>query len=364
MQNITFDILDRTSMHLYYDKLYTTRRKRPALKALILLTDLEVEDLPKILSQEEKLSKSYFVNVAALGEELYRVSLQRTMGLREMRREVIIDAGHEGVWIVLTNAESYFVAHVLERFFNKLYPFVSRLYLNYSQMRLLLKMIREACQGKTTLTFFTIKRERMKTVEERVYPRKKGSEILWDVDVDEEIKRLLSDGFIVKVNQLEFVLKGEDDTILLKAQIARNGLSKLKFGSFSAFYENIVFKAIEYGLERKNFYDKRERNVEKGIIQLRPLQISYTFGFRTEQLSRFGKKIANSYSCSIIHGGNPYFVADLCDYEDGSSFSVAILGDSITVTPITRATPSAVWRLVDKIQEIMGDGEIVDVKPR
>lgn len=362
MQETTFNIVDRTSMHLYYDKLYTTRKRRPPLSAFILLTDLKVEDLPIIVAKREKLSKSYSVDVEALKEALYRVSLQRKMGLREIRREFIIDAALKGVWIVLTDAESYFVAHVLERFFEKLYPLVSRLYLNYSQMRALLRIIRESCHGKTTLTYFTIKRERSKPLEEGLFQRKMGTQILWDENVDEDIKRLLSDDFMVNVGRLDFVLKDRNDAFLLKAQITRKGLSKLKFGSFSAFYKNVVRNAIEYGLDRKDFYDKRERNIEEGVVRLRPLKIDYSADFRSEQLNRFAKKLSSSYSCSIIHAGNPYFMADLCDCEDGSSFSIAVLGNSITVTPFARGTSSAVWRLLDRIQEIMGDGEISDIR--
>jgi len=364
MENIGFNFVDRTTMHLFYDKLYTTRGKRPPLKALILLTNLKVEDLPMVLSRREKLSQEYYTNVTALGEELYRVSLQRSIGLREIKREVIIDVGYKGAWIVLTNAESYFIAHVLERFFEKLYPLVSRLYLNYSQLRLLLKIIKEAYRGKTIPTFFTIRRWRRKPVERRIFPAKEGREILWEEDVDEEIRRLLSDDFTVTVDRLDFEVRDENNATLLQAHITREGLCKLKFGSFSAFYRNVVLEAIDYGIERKDFYDKRERSIEKGVIRLRPLQIKYPFSFRSEQLNHFGKKITNTYSCSIIHGGNPYFAANLCDYEDGSSFGVAVLSDTITVTPVTRATPQAVWRLLNKIQEILGDGEIADVQMR
>jgi len=355
--------VDRTTMHLFYDKLYTTRRKRPPLKALILLTDLKVEDLPMVLSRKKKLSRAYYAHVTRLGEELYRVSLQRTIGLREIKREVIIDAGCKGAWIVLTTAESYFITHVLARFFDKLYPMVSRLYLNYSQMQLLLKIIKESYGGKTTPTFFTIKRERQKPVEQRI-SRKKGTEILWDEDVDEEIDRLLSEGYIVRVDRLDFEVRDENDVMLLQAQMTRKSLCKLKFGSFSDFYRNVVLKAIGFGLDCKIFFDKRERSIKKGIIRLHPLQIEYPVSFHKEQLSRFANRISNAYSCSIIHEGNPYFVADLCDYEDGSSFGVVILSNVVTVTPITRATPQAVWSLLNKIQEILGDGEIIDVKMR
>jgi hypothetical protein len=364
MGNTRFDFVDRTSMHLFYDKLYTTRGKRPPLKALMLLTDLKVEDLPSFLSRRKKLSRAYNTNVTALGDGLYRVSLQRTLGLRDIRDEVIIDAECEGAWIVLTNAESYFVTHVLERFFEKLYPMISRLYFNYSQLRTLLQIIKEAYGGKATPTFFTIKRWKSKPAEQRIFPAKEGTEILWDEDVDEEIQRLLSDDFTVIVDKLDFEVRDEHNSMLLQAHITRKGLCKLKFGSFSAFYGNVVLKGIDFGIGCKAFYDKRERSIEKGIVKLHPLQIKYPLSFRSEQLNHFAKKIPNAYSSSIIHGGNPYFVANLCDYEDGSSFGITALGNVMTVTPVTRATPQAVWRLLNKIQEILGDGEISEVQMR
>jgi len=364
MQELILDIVDRTSMHAYYDKLYTTRKKRPPLSALIFITDLDVEDLPEIISQRTKLAKSYSTNIENLGDSLHRVSLQRILGLREIRGEFIVDGSFEGIWIVLTNAESYFITHVIERFFKKLYPIISRIYLNYSQIKSVLETIRKSCHGTTTLTFFTIKREKPEPKEEMVYRPRKGTQILWDENVDEDIKRLISDGFVINVDRLDFVLKGENDTILLKAQIARTGLSKLKFGSFSTFYKNVICEIIRYGLDRKSFYGERERNIEKGVIKLRPLQITYASAFHNEQLFLLAKKLSNSYSCSVIHGGNPYFAADLCDCEDGSSFGVAALGNSVTVTPFSRGTPSAVWKLLNRIQEIMGDGEITDVRMR
>jgi len=364
MANIDFGIVDRRSMHLYYDKLYTTRQKRPPLKALTLLTDLKVEELREILSKRRTISRSYTANIASLGESLYKVSLQRIIGLQYIKNEVILDAENEGAWIILTDADSYFITHVLERFFEKLYPMVSRMYLNYSQMCSLLENIRESAHASTTQTFFTIKRERRKPTKERIFPQKKETEFLWGEDVDEEISRVISEGFIVKVNRLDFLLTDERNAIFLKAQITRKGLSKLMFGSFSAFYQNVVLKTIDYGRDRRNFYDKRERSVDKGVPRLHPLQINYTVDFRNDELSDFAKKISASYSTSVIHGGNPYFVANLCDYEDGSSFGVAVLGNAVTVTPLTRATPAAVSRLLHRIQEIMGDGDISSVETR
>jgi len=364
LSDATSGFVDRTSMYLHYDKVYTTHAKRPSLKVLILFTDLKVEELPQILSIREKAFRSYSTTVKPLGQTLYKVFLQRTMGLERIKKEIIVDTGSEGFWVILTDADSYFVTHVLETFFDKLYPMISRLYFNYSQMRLLLKAIQNSCQVRTTMTHYAIRRIKTKLDGDEDTREIEETQILWGEDVDEDIKRLLSDRFIVKVNRLDFSLIDQDKNILLKAQINRKGLTNLKFGSFTSFYQNVVFTAMEFGHSQKVFYDHRERSFDKNTINLRPLQINYSQRIGSEQIARFTRKITDAYSCSIIHGGNPYFVGDLCDYEGGSSFGVAILGSSVTVTPVTRATPSGVWKLLDEIQEIIGDGEIVEVKMR
>jgi hypothetical protein len=51
------------------------------------------------------------------------------------------------------------------------------------------------------------------------------------------------DGYSVKVDHLEFKLRDKVGA-LLRAQLSRKGLCELKYGSFSLFYENVVFNAI------------------------------------------------------------------------------------------------------------------------
>lgn len=345
-------IVDRNTMYLHYDKVYTMRGKKPSLKALIVLSEIPVEDLESCLIRKYGVRNKYFIKVRSLNESLYNVVIQRTIGIKQVRNEVFIDTGYKGVWIVLTDAESYFVKRVVEALFKKLYPLVSMFYLNYSQMRFLTKEMEKSCEGEVALTYFTIKR--LKEEEE-------STEVLWGTKVDKEIKRLLLDGYTVKVDRLEFKLRDKVGAFL-RAQLSRNGICELKYGSFSSFYQNVVFNAIEYGLSQKKFYSQRKISVEDGNVQVHPLKIEYDYIIQQEQMKRFIKKILGGYSCSVVHSGNPYFVGDLCDYEDGSSFGVAILGSSITLTPVAKANAAAVWKLTGEIQEIFGDGEVTSIK--
>jgi hypothetical protein len=292
------------------------RGRKPSLKALIVLADISVEELENCLKRKYGLHKQYLIKVNSLSESLYSVVIQRTIGLEQIRDEVFIDTGCKGIWIILTEAESYFVKRVVESLCKKLYPLISMFYLNYSQMLFLTKAIEKTCEGEVALTYLAVKR--FKEDEE-------ATELLWAKNVDEDIKRLILDGFTVKVDRLEFKLRDKEGA-LLRAQLSRNGICELKYGSFSSFYQNIVFNAIEYGLSQKKFYSKRERSVEDGVIQVYPLKIGYDYSIQQEQMSRFIKKITGDYSCSVVHGGNPYLVADLCDYGDGSSFGGCYFG--------------------------------------
>jgi len=355
LEKATSSIESRLGMQLFFDKLYTTRKKRPPLKAIILLSELEIEDLEGIVQQRERLARVYNVTLRKLEDGLYGLQLKKLVRKDISKGFAILDTSHEGIWIAFCNEESYFVNRALLRLFNALYPSVSRLYLNYYQISALLTEIKNAYHGKTTLTFITVKRE-PKKIESAF--AEKGTLQLWEENAEKELLKLSKD-YRIAVDRADFKVRDtETNRLLLRGHISRRGVCKLALGNFTAFYENVVVRAIELGINWKRFYAHRERIIADGKIKLRPFSISYNFDFDKEQLQRLTEKISKSYSSSVIHSGNPYFVANVSDYGDGSSFGVTVLGKIVTITPIIRATPQSAWRLTNRIQEILGDGEI------
>jgi hypothetical protein len=351
----TASIESRLGMNLFFNKLYTTRKKKPPLKAIILLSELEVEDLPNIFKDREKLARVYNISVKKLEEGLYGLQLKKLVWRDIVKGYAIIDTSHKGTWVVLCNEESYFVNRALQRLFSALYPSVSRVYLNYSQITALLDAVKRAYHGRATLTFITVKREPKKMERST---GEKGTYQLWEENAEEDLLRLSKD-FRVTLDRADFKVRDtETERLILRAHVSRRGVCKLAFGDFTAFYENVVEKAIDLGLNWKKFYSHRERIISDGKVILRPFSISYKFDFDKEQLQRLAERISKSYSCSVVHGGNPYFVANLNDYGDGSSFGVTVLGKVVTITPIIKATPQSAWKLTNRIQEILGDGDI------
>lgn len=353
-------ISDRLSMELYFTHIYTTTSKRASLKAIVLISKIDPESIEIVAGRKSKLD-NFTVKITRIDSNLYRGFLKRSTKNGETAGYFLLDNSAENKWILFSNYNAYFVSHVLESFFDKFYPFVSRVYFNYSEMKNYLEVIKNKYNGVTEYTKFTIKRTKkpLNLPSSLVY--KKGTMILWENDADEELLKQSKD-YLLTVNRLNYTIRQKNTRmLLLKSSLSRKGKCTLEYGVFKEFYENVILTTIEYGMKRTLFYNFRKRMIINNEIQLRPFAISYTNNIDMHSIEQLPGKLINTYSTSIIHSGNPYFVATLSDYEEGSSFGLTILGEEVTITPISKGSPEAVWKLTEKIQEVLGDGIIQDV---
>lgn len=357
--NSISQITDRLSMEFYFTQLYTTRTKRPSLKAVVFLSKISPESIETIVGRSNKL-KNFNINVTRLEPNLYRCFLKRFISEEEKSGYFLLDTSMEETWIVFTNYNVYFVSHVLESFFDKLYPFVSRVYFNYLEMKTFLDKIKETYRGTTTYTKFAIRRSRKAVNLPSSIRYRKGTMILWERDADEELLKQSRD-YLLTVTRLNFEIKDRSGMLLLRSSISRKGRCTLNYGAFRDFYNNVILATIEYGKNQKKFYNYRKRTIINKEVELSPFSIVYSNQLEIHSIKKLSVKLISSYSTSIIHGGNPYFVATLTDYDEGSSFGLTILGDTVTITPISKGAPEATWKLTDTIQEILGDGTIKDV---
>ena len=352
-------VFNRFSMNLFFTKLYTTKTQKPSLKAVVFHTKINPDDLDKVLSRRSGL-EGFFYNIEKLEETLYRISLSREIKGSYNKGILLLDATEIDSWVVYTNKGSYYVKHVVESFFDKLYPLVSRIYFNINQMRKFVDVIKEEYKGRSTFTSFAIHRSKKqwKLGDKSV---KGGTLILYEENADEELSKHIKEYYIT-INRLNFNIVDSNDILLLKSNIYRNGRCSLSYGDFNDFYYNVVLKIIEYGREWRTFYSKRERSVFEKNIFLNPYSIIYSETFSKQEIIKLAKNINKKYSCAIIHGGNPYFVANICDYDEGSSYGITAIGSVVTITPITRGTDVASWKLTEVIQQILGDGIVRDVR--
>ncbi|MCW4048613.1 MAG: hypothetical protein NWE89_02645 [Candidatus Bathyarchaeota archaeon] len=329
------------------------------MKAIVFHSKINPNDLEQILSRHSGL-EGFIFNIEKLEDTLFRISLSREIKGSYNHGILLLDFNESDSWVVYTNKGSYYVKHVVESFFDKLYPLISRIYFNINQMKKFVNVIKDEYEGRSTFTSFTIHRVKKQwKLSDR--QKKGGTLILYEENADDELKKISKDYYLT-INRLNFNIVDSNDILLLKSNIYRNGRCSLSYGDFNRFYYNVVLKIIEYGREWRSFYAKRERSVFEKDIFLNPFSILYSNDFSIHEIKKLSKQISNKYSCAIIHNGNPYFVANLSDYEEGSSYGITAIGDIITITPITRGTDVASWKLTETIQQILGDGIVRDVR--
>lgn len=353
-------IYDRLSMELYFTHIYTTTGKRASLKTIVLISKIDPESIEIVAKRKSKLD-DFTINITRIENNLYRGFLRRKTKKGLVGGFFLLDSSVENKWILFSNDSAYFIDHVLESFFDKLYPFVSRVYFNYSEMKVFLNEIKDNYKGKTEYTKFTIKRIKKQTNLPSSLKKKKGTMILWEHNADEELF-IQSKDYLLIVNRLNYNIRdNKTNMLLLRSSLSRKGKCTLEYGVFKDFYNNVILTTVNYGKNRTKFYNLRERIMINEKIELRPFTIQYPNKIDIYSIRGIPSKLINSYSTAIIHNGNPYFVATLSDYDEGSSFGITILGDVVTITPISKGSPEASWKLTEKIQEILGDGNIINV---
>jgi hypothetical protein len=339
-------------MRSTFDRMYTTPTKKPPLKAIVVLSDSRPDVLVSVASTRKRLRREYTASLVALEEGLYRLQLERHVRDTRVSGQAIVEWNPTGYWILYTDASSYFVTHVLEPFLNKLYPVASRVYFNYKQILKFLRELEREYQGASVLTSIFVRRQR-----KAGHQKERGTLQLWELGAEEELQKL-SQKYRLWIGQIGFQIRDQADLLLLAGSLTSRGVARLRYGRFSDFSDKFVLVFVGVALDWKKFFSGRERKFIDGDVRLSPYALLYPFQLESRQISDISETLSNVYSFSVIHGGNPYFAASLCDYQDGSSFGLTVLRDKVTITPMTKATPFALWKLTTRIQGVVGEGDI------
>jgi hypothetical protein len=350
-------IKSRLELEGMSNQLYTTRTKRPALKSLILLSERTPDELSALMTSFRRLQRGFTVKLEPLRDDLVHIRVQKDVRGKPVGGDAIVDYSAKGYWVAYTDESGYFVGTVLEAFFNELYPYVARVYFNYHQLRKFLGEIKSTYSDSTVdSTYLAYKRQRRGGAKGRLL----GTRLLWEPNAEEEL-RDAAKKYRVLFDSLNFQVRNREEMVELEASLTGRGIARLKFGTFTEFYRNVIQLYIRLATEWKEFFSGREKKVEQGKVELRPYVLEYPFDLGRFQIDELMSKLKESYSYSTLFDGNPYFAANLTDYREGSSFYLTILGGKVTITPMIKSTPYALWKIAAAIQRVTGDSEIEDL---
>ncbi len=342
----------KEDMHSLFNNLYTKRERRPSLKVIAVLTRLHPSRLKDLVQENDLLSKKYHIESTRLEPDLYRLTIRKDMPAGgSVSGEAIVDSKVSG-WVALTMGKHYFTRTAIEGLLDSLYPTITRIYFNYAQISTLIEKVKELYGGLKLVTYFAIRRE-VNTSEGLQIQRK----TLRGIGAERELMDEAKKGRIW-IESIRFRVKKRNGITLLECLITSKGLARLIYGNFTDFYKNVVDSILEISRKLDGDYNKVKREILVDDIKLHPCTITYPLPFRSDHFKRLVSRLANYYMLPVTHAGNPYFVADLLDHQDGSSFGLTVLGNVITISPMLRTTSTSLWRLTEIIQTLLGEGKI------
>jgi len=342
-----------------FDRLYMTPSKKPSLKAIVLLSDLTPDKLEALYSGRKRLKKYYFLQYSLLSDGLSKLTLQKEIRGKTFSGEVILEPNSSGYWLAYTNEPGYFVRHVVEPFLNGLYPDVSRVYFNYKQILKFLQALEIEYKGSSVLTSIAIKRQ----AKSGVGQKERGTLLLWEHGAERELEKQ-AERYRLWIDHIGFEIRDQSDLPILFGSMTGRGVARLRYGSFTEFSQKFLFLFVATVMKWKEFFSNRERKLVDGTVHLSPYRLRYPFELENRQIAEISHRLENIYSFSPIHESNPYFAASISDYVDGSSFGFSVLGDRVTITPLSKATPFALWKLANRIQAVIGECEVETVPQR
>ncbi|MGD0328963.1 MAG: hypothetical protein ABSB40_00785 [Nitrososphaeria archaeon] len=348
MQDLLLKISNREDMDDLLNNIYTKRELRPLLKNMIVLTDLNPEQIGRLVQDDSKLRKKFSLDLNKLEHNFYRLSIEKQISKNKIVKGTVLLDVKSSFWIMSTMAKHYLADKVFGSLIDGLYPKITRIYLNYSQILDLLEKAKSLYQGQKFITRFSIGYRNGPEVEYMILRGEKAGDRL--------LKEAREKSIWVK--KLRFKVINQEKMTLLDAIITNRGFSELVYGNFTSYFQNVLLEVINLSIELNRKYEQVRRKVVEEEVELHPCVITYPKPFSIEDLKNIAQELRSDYMVSISHSGNPYFSADLLDYYDGSSFGLTVLDNTVTITPMLRTTNPALWKLAGKVQDLLGEGNI------
>jgi hypothetical protein len=150
------------------------------------------------------------------------------------------------------------------------------------------------------------------------------------------------------------------DEPVFQALLSRDGLCEVHIRpeAFDLFVK-LLEGVVSSGRTREVTFSNMDRAVIGHEVRISPVRVKYHQPIETFQIKMITKDLIRRTITSVVHSGNPYFLAIAQDYQDKSTFSVAIIDNTLTIIPIKQNSDASFTRLLDIVYGNIGEGEEV-----
>jgi hypothetical protein len=337
----------------YLNTAYPTVENKPVW-ALCLLPKARITDLPNLAERRSFKVSSFRITITQKADDLWILRM-RYKGRIQQRSVAIACRVVENGWILLFSTKTELgLTRVLLR---RLYPHVSRAHLRSPAIEELTRKLLPS----DSYYIKAIGCDAIRPSQRGARTEQQGGSTrarLSGPDTQDLLDLIREHVSNVWVDNLEFeVREKRTDEALMTGIVTRDGLCKVqpRAGAFDLF-EKMLDGVVSSGRTRENSFAHLDRRIVAGDVRVSPVNVLYEQNIQQFQIRKVSQDLTRKRITSIIYSGNPYFLAIAQDYLDGSTFSIAILDDTLTVVPIKQNSDAAFVRILDMLYARIGEG--------
>ena len=328
-------IRNRQELFRRIDLIYLLSPETPpssSLHCVLLIGKSPLNELERVTTVDPRFS----AKVEKISADLYRLDYSRNWQGSIFEDSAFFINFGEDAWVALSNAENIMPFYgILWR----MHPRFWQPYLRSQDFLHLLDLQNRQVNAQLDIYLGVIKRGIQSDV---IYNPRSLKKLQDHVDAGHFIKS-------IKYRLYEFA--EDQGRIVFDCKLTRNGIFDFNLGHFSLFNKLVLQPLLEMSKVRYNFYSKRDREVIEGQVRLKPVIIEFDEPIESPDIQFLKESLREipRLSVSIVHAGNPFFLAHLVDRVDGSLIDIAASGKSIYITPTARASPASLLRVLEPV---------------
>jgi hypothetical protein len=313
-------------------------------------------DFTPVIYRMSRISKIEFVTYNSKSWLFTARSIPKDQGNDIEGILAIVPGKFPNMFRVVTVSKSLFWSNIVRKLVKRSYPEAMPVFFKQNEIREALKNLENNVEDKLRIRILDATLKAKRDTRQIQGKSKFNTDRVWrDLSIDEMFEEA------TEKNQWFTSLTFAIQKAIGKQEQSYHTIATGRIGKFGEIFSNFYFNSIEehvistlesYASDRLELYQKRGIR-EREYRPSPPLEILFSFNIfdDIEEIRRFGRTMAKYPDSSIaVFHGNPYYHANIADYDDGSSFDVWILSPNrVLIAPQARSTPQGLERIISYV---------------
>jgi hypothetical protein len=324
--------------------------------AMCVLPNISVNELPHLAKRRSFKNSSFSIEPIPKSADFWLLTMRYKGHVRHRTVSIPLRVTQDG-WILLFKSKTELqLARILTR---RLYPRISRSHLtNVALEKLVSTMIPSSdyyvkpigCEAVTP-ALKDVRTDLVGTTRAR----------LSGPDTARILKMIQEKVYNLWIDNLEFEIRERhSEEPIVSARLTRDGLCEVRPSpEIFELFVKLLDGVIAAGRAREVKFSNMDRRVVGRDVRISPVRVKYENPIEAFQIRMIARDLTRRTVTSVVHAGNPYFLAIAQDFLDRSTFSIAIVGDTVTVIPIKQNSNSSFSHLLDIVYGNIGEGQEV-----